>query len=134
MKARCYIPTSKDYPNYGGRGIRVCDRWLHDFEVFYADMGPAPSPRHSLDRYPDTNGDYCPENCRWATNIEQQRNKTSNLVIEHEGRSMTLAEWAELLGIHYHTLYNRIRNRGWPIARAFIAPPKKSRRPHVAPR
>jgi hypothetical protein len=74
MKERCYNPSADSYKNYGGRGITVCDRWRDDFPAFYADMGPRPSENHSLDRR-DTDGNYEPENCRWATRSEQQKNK-----------------------------------------------------------
>ena len=74
MKDRCYNKNSERYADYGGRGITVCDRWLESFDNFYADMGARSSPRHSLDRI-DNNSDYEPNNCRWATNSEQTRNR-----------------------------------------------------------
>lgn len=75
MRRRCYNPASARYADWGGRGIRVCDRWLHSFANFLADMGPRPSGDHSLDRWPDNDGDYEPGNCRWATRSQQQCNK-----------------------------------------------------------
>lgn len=80
MIRRCYDSTRPEYPGYGARGIRVCDRWLHGadgmtaFDCFLIDMGPAPSPQHSIDRI-NNDGNYCHENCRWATKLEQARNK-----------------------------------------------------------
>ncbi len=98
MKSRCYNPNVERYPNYGGKGIKVCDRWLNSFENFFEDMGPKPSPLHSLDRFPDTNGDYEPSNCRWGTREQQSRNTTKNHWIEFGGERMILTDWAKRLG------------------------------------
>jgi hypothetical protein len=75
MKDRCLNKRNRAFKHYGGRGITVCDRWIKSFEDFYSDMGPRPSPRHSLDRYPDNNGNYEPGNCRWATSAQQRANQ-----------------------------------------------------------
>jgi hypothetical protein len=75
MKQRCNNSKRKDYVNYGGRGIKVCDRWLNSFINFYKDMGSKPGPEYSIDRYPNNDGNYEPSNCRWATSTEQNRNK-----------------------------------------------------------
>lgn len=93
--------------NYGKRGIRVCDRWLHSFNNFYADMGEPPTPTHSIDRI-DVNGDYTPQNCRWATRIEQARNTTRNTVLAFNGDKATIAEWSERTGIKPATICRRL--------------------------
>src|SRR5688572_29552695 len=85
MKARCYQKSNIRYGEYGGRGIIVCDRWKNSFENFYSDVGNRPSKLHSLDRFPDVNGNYEPRNVRWATMAQQNRNKRDNVVIEYEG-------------------------------------------------
>lgn len=96
MKARCSNPNSPDYESYGGRGITVCDRW-ESFENFIADMGMRPRGM-TLDRI-DTNGAYSKENCRWATPIQQARNRKSNRLVVFEGQEMTLSEFADKIGI-----------------------------------
>ncbi len=90
MKDRCYNSGNKLFRRYGGRGIRVSTRWLDSFESFFADMGKRPSPDHSIDRWPDNNGDYEKDNCRWATRSQQQRNKNS---FKHKKSRSGLTEW-----------------------------------------
>ena len=105
MKTRCNNPRWKQYADYGGRGIRVCGRW-DSFANFAEDMGGSWSPGMTLDRI-DTNGDYTPENCRWLTRSEQQKNRRNSRVIEHQGARRTLREWADALGIKHSTLKGR---------------------------
>jgi hypothetical protein len=118
MLERCRNPKSKSYARYGGRGVRVCEKWQRGFWHFFADVGPRPSAGHTLDRFPDQGGDYEPGNVRWATKKEQQRNLRSNRVIEFRGERRTMVEWAEVLGINYVTLKTRINRLGWPAERA----------------
>jgi hypothetical protein len=77
MKARCINSKADNYEYYGGRGVKVCKRWLHSFANFFTDIGKKPSSKHTLDRYPDKDGDYKPGNCRWATMKEQSNNRRS---------------------------------------------------------
>lgn len=107
MLQRCYNPKCERFDVYGGRGITVCERWRESFANFYADMGERP-PSMSLDRI-DSNLGYSKENCRWASTKDQSRNKTNSLFVTIGGERRTLAEWAEISGINYHTLHKRIR-------------------------
>lgn len=118
MMGRCYNSNNKRYKNYGGRGIKVCDRW-HTFENFYEDMGKRPKGL-TLDRR-DNSGDYCPENCRWATYTEQANNKRNSVWKEYRGETRTVAQWGRVLGIPKATLWDRLYN-GWSIERAFSTP------------
>lgn len=108
-KERCYDTKHILYKRYGGRGIRMCDRWRNSFEDFLSDMGPKPSPNHQIDRYPNQNGHYEPGNCRWATRKEQCNNKTTNHLLSYKGRTQTMMQWSRELGINYYTLRSRKR-------------------------
>lgn len=112
MKSRCSNPNFKEYSNYGGRGITVCDEWRYSFEKF-RDWSIENGYKEGLtiDRI-DVNGNYCPENCRWATRYEQNRNKRDNRFLTLNGRKMVLKDWSIELGIKYSTLSNRISS-GW---------------------
>ena len=112
MKNRCTNSRSPDYPHYGGRGITVCDEWRNSFEAFrdwalangYAD-------NLSIDRI-DVNGNYCPENCRWATQVQQCENRTNNNLITCDGETLPVKVWAKRLSISADVLYSRKRH-GW---------------------
>lgn len=116
---RCYDENAPNYPKYGGRGITVCERW-HTFENFYADMGARPDNKHSIDRI-DVDGPYSPENCRWATNNEQQRNKQNTVLVEWAGEKLCVREWEDRLGFPKEVIYNRLRS-GWLVERAMTEP------------
>lgn len=118
MRQRCNSPSDAAFKDYGARGIAVCERWK-DYANFAADMGEPP-PGTSLDRI-DNDGPYSPENCRWATKVEQARNKRTAKLITYNGETRSLVEWAEHLGIPRQRLHNRIY-RGWPIERALTTP------------
>lgn len=101
MKKRCYLPTNKDYKNYGGRGISVCDEWKNSFLTFYEwSMFNGYSDALTLDRI-DVNGNYEPTNCRWVTMKMQQQNRRNNLYITHNEQSKSLSEWCEILNYPY---------------------------------
>lgn len=119
MLQRCTNDNSPMYSDYGGRGIGVCKSW-HTFEQFYADMGPRPSKYHSIDRK-DNDGPYCKDNCRWATQKQQNNNQRKSRLLTYGGNTRTIAQWAELIGIAYAALYGRLRN-GWSVADALETP------------
>ena len=124
MKQRCLNPAASGFKNYGGRGISVCDRWL-SFENFLADMGPPPSPSHSIERK-DNDGDYEPKNCRWATKKEQSRNYSQNVVIKRDGVSLCVTDWAIKFDLNPVLVFQRIR-RGWSFDDALSTPPRSYR-------
>lgn len=120
MKDRCHNPNNEFFGDYGGRGISVCERWTNSFQNFLEDMGLKPSPKHSIDRFPDVNGNYCPENCRWGTKSEQANNKRSSIKVEYNGETKTIAEWAISTGIRYKTLHKRLQYFKWDISQALV--------------
>lgn len=121
MRRRVRDPKRNRFHRYGGRGIKICDRWLQSFESFLEDMGPRPTPSHSLDRI-DNDGDYTPENCRWATPLQQARNTGQVHAVTIEGVTRCVAEWCEILGRSRST-FNRRLQRGWTPKNALLIPP-----------
>jgi hypothetical protein len=119
MRSRCNDPKTATFHNYGGRGIVVCERWK-SFEAFYADMGPRPSSKHTLDRI-NNDGNYEPGNCRWATRQEQANNMRTCVRLSHDGKTHTLAEWARETGMSQGALLSRLK-RGWSIDRTLTTP------------
>lgn len=118
MHKRCYQAKTNDFKQYGGRGIVVCDRW-HTFENFVEDMGARPEGK-TLDRI-DPNGNYSKENCRWATQKEQQRNRRNNLSLSLNGYTRIATEWQELSGLKKPTFFYRLYN-GWSLAEIMATP------------
>lgn len=121
MKARCTNEKRPDYKYYGGRGIEICDRWVKSFKDFLEDMGKKPTPQHTLDRI-DFNGNYCKENCRWATRTEQMRNVSTNKYIEFRGEKLLLNDACEKYCPNHKisTIYQRINRGKWNLEDALI--------------
>lgn len=126
LKRRCYNKNFERYQDYGGRGIVMSDDWKDSFESFLVDMGRRPSSEHSIDRL-DVDGDYCFENCSWKTNKEQCNNKRNNRVLEYNGESLTVTQWAEKLGLSLRTILSRIRYN-WSVERILTQAPRKLKR------
>ncbi len=124
MIARCTNPKIQNYKMYGGRGIKVCHRWMK-FANFLADMGIRPQGK-TLDRFPNPNGNYESENCRWATPTEQTNNRSYTHWITFNGETLNVKQWSERLGIKHMTLHGRV-SRGWSIERAFNHPVRRRR-------
>ena len=114
MWQRCTNPRNSAFKNYGARGITVVARW-RDPQVFYTDVGERPTSAHTLERR-DNQGDYTPENCYWATRLQQARNTRTNRLLTHAGITLCVAAWAERLAVPKSTLYTRLW-RGWPLSR-----------------
>lgn len=122
MMFRCYNPKSCDYKNYGGRGIKVCERWSDKksgFLNFLADMGKRPA-KYSIERI-DVNGNYEPSNCKWIPNAKQARNKRNNVFLTFNGETHCINEWATILGLKRELIKDRLR-RGWSVADALTKP------------
>ena len=119
---RCLQKDNAGYPQYGGRGIKLCQRWQgkSGFMNFVSDMGPRPTPKHSVERI-DNNGNYEPGNCKWATSKEQQRNRRGNRILELNGERMTLTDWAKRLGVPAGAVGGRLF-RGFSDVQALTIP------------
>lgn len=127
MKNRCLNQNDPGYKHYGGRGIRICSEWVDNFERFLSDMGPRPTPKHSLDRYPNNDGNYEPGNCRWATPSEQARNKRGTVYVQYEGKKIGLADLTESLGLSRSLVLKRM-NAGWSLEAALTTPSNRQNR------
>ena len=119
MKARCYAP-SQIKGDYKKNNIQVCDRWLHSFDNFLADMGNCPFEDASIERV-DNLGDYCPENCKWVHMKEQPKNRSTTRFYTINGKTLCLRDWARQYGINYHTLIRRL-DKGMPFEEALTKP------------
>ena len=124
MKQRCYNPNNVSYRQYGGRGIEVCEEWKSNFLAFYNwAMANGYADNLTIDRI-DVNGNYEPDNCRWASVKEQNNNKSSNHLITYKGKTQTIKQWAEELGISSYTICSRL-NQNWDIERALTEKPRR---------
>jgi hypothetical protein len=122
MKSRVLTPSSdKKKRIYGD--LEICDRWVESFEEFMNDMGVAPTEKHTIDRIDNTKG-YFPENCRWATQAEQNRNYSLNRNITFNGKTQCAMDWSKELGIPHYLIYQRLR-KGWSTERIFGVKPQK---------
>jgi hypothetical protein len=121
MKQRCHNPKAAGFPGYGAMGITVCDGWRNDFMAFYRDMGPRPSPNHTLDRITNAGG-YEPSNCRWATRKEQQNNRRNSRLIEAFGKRQNARDWAAETGFKASMIYMRVFAHGWTPEAALTTP------------
>lgn len=123
MLDRCSKPSQVSFERYGGRGITVCERWKNSFEHFLSDMGMMPSPEYTIERN-DSNGNYEPTNCRWATKIEQANNKRNTVWVDVAGVKRSAAEWSRLTGISGCSIRRRIQ-KGWKPLDAISLPTRK---------
>lgn len=119
IRARCYNQRHVSYKYYGALGITVCRRW-QSFELFLRDMGPRPSPDHSIDRK-DSRGNYTPRNCRWATEVVQQNNRRNNRRLTFDGITLSTADWNRRRGFPKGTITHRLW-LGWDVTRAISEP------------
>lgn len=126
MKTRCYNEKEESYKYYGAKGIRVCDSWLNSFDNFLKDMGTCPEG-YTLDRI-DSDNNYSPDNCRWATLKQQANNKTNNRWIEYNGMKKTLSQWSQFRGIGHATILYRLKAK-WSIGQALEYEIRENKKP-----
>jgi hypothetical protein len=127
IKARCLNPNDTCYSEYGAKGITICNRWAdpeNGFKNFYEDMGAMPTPKHTIERI-NSNKNYEPSNCKWATYSEQNRNLSTNRYYTVNGKTQLLIEWSEELGISTDVILGRINRYKWSVEKALTTPPLK---------
>lgn len=125
MRFRCYNKKSESYKNYGGRGIAICDTWLNDVTSFVSWANETGYKKGLTIERIDVNGNYCPENCKWATTLEQSYNRRDNVWIEYDGETKTLCQWADCFGIRRSTLCHRLYAQHLTINEALNKPVRK---------
>jgi hypothetical protein len=123
MIGRCHRSTNISYRHYGARGIRVCKEWRDDFATFLRDVGPAPNAQHTIDRI-NTNGDYRPGNCRWATREVQNNNTRRTVLLTYDGVTLSVTQWARRVGASPRTLFGRLAS-GWSVDRVLTEQHRK---------
>lgn len=121
MMSRCYNSNDKRYVLYGGRGITVCEKWK-DINQFILDMETTYQKGLQIDRKDNDQG-YSPDNCHWVTRMEQARNKSSNVNLSYDGKTLCLSEWSQITNLSYGTLWERVKILGWSAERALTTPP-----------
>lgn len=124
MKSRCLNPKTRNYNDYGGRGITICERWM-EFENFFQDMGIRPTDNHSLDRL-NNDGNYEPSNCAWVLMIDNQNNRRNNVKATLHGKTLTLKQWSRELKINYSLLLRR-KKEGWSDEKLLTKPIQKQK-------
>ena len=125
MKKRCYNPKHNHYDRYGGRGIAMCEDWQNNFLSFYNwALTNGYNDNLTIDRI-DNNGNYCPENCKWNTKKDQVRNRSCTRLLTYNGKTQSIAQWADEIGIKYSTLSTRLRRNQWNVEKALKTQIKK---------
>lgn len=127
IKRRCLNPAVKYFDYYGGRGVSICARWENSFENFFADVGPRPTPKHTIDRFPNKNGNYEPGNVRWATRQEQIDNRRNTRMITIRGETLSITQACKKFGFNRKLITTRLE-RGWSPEDA-ITPARWNRKP-----
>lgn len=125
IKARCYNQNEPAYNNYGARGIMMCDEWIHDFQAFYDwSISNGYNDTLTIDRI-NVNGNYEPNNCRWANAKQQAQNRRTSKIYTINGETHCLKEWCEILNLNYRTIHKRIYNHNWDVEKALFTPLKE---------